>query len=125
MATIYIYPKTGVLFGHWAMRHGLDREGLKYRSTTLRKKLEAYIAEHHIAGLGVETAGGDLTPEQLIEGDGVLVLISPYLKGEMETTVSDQIVFLTEDEFDSKDLNRVYAMIYKLQMRGLSQKQPV
>ncbi|BAL62685.1 hypothetical protein QQG09_00040 [Melissococcus plutonius] len=113
MTTIYIYPKANV--GLRGVAIGLDHKGLSLQkfSTTLKNKLENYSHSSCRKDIYVDVCDGSRSPEELLEKEEALVLISPYLKKEVKEMLP-RIVVLTEDEFFSVSLDRIYGLIDNL-----------
>ncbi|WP_249661609.1 hypothetical protein [Lysinibacillus fusiformis] len=114
--TIYIYPKLAMGFRGFAT--GLDREGffLRKRSTRLKKSIEISLKENYLSSFNVEVTHGFESPEELLEKDGVLVLISPYLKsllGHIDFSKSGYYL-LTEAEYNSENISNIIKYIKTL-----------
>lgn len=115
MKTIYIYPKLAMGFRGFAT--GLDREGffLKKRSTRLKKSIDNSLKENNLS-FNVEVTHGFESPEELLENDGVLVLISPYLKsllGHIDFSKSGYYL-LSEVEYNSENIDNIIKYIKTL-----------
>lgn len=116
MKTIYIYPKLAMGFRGFAT--GLDREGFffKKKSTRLRKSIENALKENNLNSFNVEIAHGFESPEELLENDGVLVLISPYLKsllGHINFSESGYYL-LSEAEYNSENIENILKYIKRI-----------
>ena len=116
MKTIYIYPKLAMGFRGFAT--GLDREGffLKKRSTRLKKSIENSLKEYNLSSFNVEVTHGFESPEELLENDGVLVLISPYLKsllGHIDFSKRGYYL-LSEAEYNSENIDNILKYIKTL-----------
>lgn len=116
MKMIYIYPKLAMGFRGFAT--GLDREGffLKKKSTRLRKSIEISLKENNLSSFNVEVTHGYESPEELLENDGVLVLISPYLKsllGHIDFSKSGYYL-LSEVEYNSENIDNILKYIKAL-----------
>ena len=116
MKTIYIYPKVAIGFRGATM--GLDREGLslKKRSTRLKNNIKKLLVENNMNSFRVEVAHGFETPEELLGNDGVLVLISPYIKhalGHLDFS-NRGYYFLSEEEYSSENMDHILMYIKSL-----------
>lgn len=113
MKTIYIYPKLAIGFGGGAA--GLDREGFlfKKKSTKLRKSIENALKENNLNSFNVEVTHGFESPEELLENDGALVLISPYLKSLLSHIdfSKKEYYLLSEAEYNSENMDNILTYI--------------
>ncbi|MEA0564313.1 MULTISPECIES: hypothetical protein [Lysinibacillus] len=116
MKTIYIYPKLAMGFRGFAT--GLDREGffLKKRSSRLKKTIEDSLKENNLSTFNVEVTHGYESPEELLENDGVLVLISPYLKSLLSHIDFSKSGYylLSEEEYNSQNIDNLIKYIKTL-----------
>jgi hypothetical protein len=102
------------------VRMGLDRQVLffkKKKSAILKENIEKYIKENELNHcLNVDIAEGYETPEELINKDGILVLISPYIKNQIDLTSipKDKYYVLSEDEFITGKVEKIVDLIKAL-----------
>ncbi|GLC89898.1 hypothetical protein [Lysinibacillus piscis] len=116
MKTIYIYPKLAMGFRGFAT--GLDREGFSFKkkSTRLKKNIENSLKENNLSSFNVEVTHGYESPEELLGNDGIVVLISPYLKsllGHIDFSESGYYL-LSEAEYNSENIDNILNYIKTL-----------
>ncbi|MGE7948469.1 hypothetical protein [Lysinibacillus sp. NPDC093688] len=71
------------------------------------------MKENNLSSFNVEVTHGFESPEELLENDGVLVLISPYLKSALDHIDFSKSGYylLTEAEYNSENVDNILKYI--------------